>query len=145
MEAESFAKLTRLKQIYGQMSLADKVAFVSQIRSKLPPEALKTSDGTHTFSEENIFSVALGALIAVGRNEFESITGFYGGGYQSLLRKGVYHGKGDIPMNLWRREIRPLCHLIKQHAGDVQLPELREYVPSVSQDAWEFSKYEIAG
>src|SRR5271166_3570150 len=103
--AESFAKLTRLKKIFGQMSISDKVAFVSQIRSKLPSDALKTSDGTYTFSEENILSVALGGLIAVTKNEFESITGFYGGGYQSPLRKGLYHGKGDIPDSQWKKEI----------------------------------------
>jgi hypothetical protein len=151
MEAESFAKLTRLKKIFGQMSISDKVAFVSQIRSKLPSDALKTSDGTYTFSEENLLSVALGTLVADSRDEFERVVGFYGGGYLSPLRKGMYHGKGDIPMNLWRKEMRRLYHLIRQHAGDVQLPELREYVPcvpqddwNVPQDAWKFSKYEIA-
>ena len=64
----------------------------------------------------------------------------------------MYHGKGEMPNNQWRREIRRLYHLIKQNVGDVQLPELREYVPrvpqddwNVPQDAWKFSKYEIAG
>jgi|SRR5271166_719440 len=35
MEGESFAKLTRLKKIFGQMSISDKVAFVAQIKSRL--------------------------------------------------------------------------------------------------------------
>jgi hypothetical protein len=66
---------------------------------------LKTSDGQYTFSEENILSVALGAAVADDKEEFEHICGFYGGGYQSALRNGLYHGKGDIPMSQWRKEI----------------------------------------
>jgi hypothetical protein len=78
MNTQSFEKLTRLKSIIGQMGIADKVAFVAEVSGKLPPDALKTSDGTHAYSEENILSVALGALVADDRNEFERITGFYG-------------------------------------------------------------------
>ena len=69
------------------MSIADKVAFTTEVSDKLLPDMLKTSDGKHPYSEENILSVALGALIADDRNECERITGFYGGGYQSELRK----------------------------------------------------------
>ena len=62
MTPESFQKLTLLKSIIGQMSIAEKVALVAEVSGKLPPDALKTSDGQHTYSEENILSVALGAL-----------------------------------------------------------------------------------
>jgi hypothetical protein len=94
MKAESFEKLTRLKGVIGQMSIAEKVAFVAEVSGKLQPDMLKTSDGKHTYSEENILSVALLVLVADDREEFERIGGFYGGGYQSELRKGLYHGKG---------------------------------------------------
>lgn len=124
------------------MSISDKVAFVAQIKTHLSPEMLKFSDGTHMFSEENILSVALGALIADSRDEFEHMVGFYGGGYQSEIRRGMYHGKGDIPMNLWRKEIRRLYHLIKQNASDVKLPEVAESSEDfVSANAWQLSKF----
>jgi len=71
MTPESFAKLTLLKQIIGQMSLAEKMSFVADVRSKLPPEALKTSDGQHTYTEENILAVALLMLVADDRDEFQ--------------------------------------------------------------------------
>ena len=77
METESFERLTRLKPIVGQMSISNKVAFIAEIKIHLSSEMLKTSDGTHTFTEENILSVALGALIVNDRREFERITGFY--------------------------------------------------------------------
>src|SRR6266446_4055712 len=99
------------------MSIADKVAFVAEISSRLTPEMLKTSDGTHTFTEENLLSVAFGALVADSRDEFERMVGFYGGGYQSVLRKGMYHGKGDIPLNIWTKEMRRLYHMIRQNAS----------------------------
>ena len=123
------------------MSIADKVAFVAEVSSKLPPDMLKTSDGKHTYSEENILSVALGALIADNRNEFERITGFYGGGYQSELRRGLYHGKGEIPSKDWQREIRRLYHLIKAISADLKLPPLREFHHEVGIGAWRESKY----
>src|ERR1700676_2611810 len=115
MKAESFEKLTRLKRVVGQMSIAEKVAFAAEVSGKLQPDMLKTSDGKHTYSEENILSVGLGSLIADNKEEFERITGFYGGGYQSELRKGLYHGRGDIVHKDWRREIRRLFHLIKEN------------------------------
>ena len=93
MTPESFEKLTHLKSIIGQMGIADKVAFTTAVSDKLQPNMLKTSDGKHPYSEENILSVALGALVADDRDEFERITGFYGGGYQSELRRGLYHGR----------------------------------------------------
>ena len=142
MKPESFEKLTRLKSIIGQMSIADKVAFVAEVSSKLPPDMLKTSDGKHTYSEENILSVALGALVADDRDEFERITGFYGGGYQSALRRGLYHGKGEIPSKDWQREIRRLYHLIKAISADLKLPPLREFHHEVGSGAWKESKYE---
>jgi hypothetical protein len=133
MKPESYEKLTRLKQIIGQMSISDKVAFVAAVSSRLTPDMLKTSDGQYTFSEENLLSVALGALISDTTNEFEAITGFYGGGYQSALRKGLYHGKGDISDSQWRKEIRRLYHKIKQNIGDMTLPPLREFQESIPQ------------
>jgi hypothetical protein len=117
---------------------------------------LQTSDGTYTFTEENILSVALGALIAQDRNEFERITGFYGGGYKSEIRHGMYHGKGCLPMNFWRREMRRLYGLIKNNAGDVQLPGEQAYQQAVKEfqvkdffedqnlvpaNAWQMSNY----
>jgi hypothetical protein len=113
MKQESFSKLTNLKGIVEKMSLSDKIAFVSAVSSHLTPERLKTSDGQHAYSEKNILSVALGAMHADSRDEFEHITGFYSGGYKSELRSGLYHGQGDIPSKDWRREIRRLYHIIK--------------------------------
>jgi hypothetical protein len=141
MEAELFEKLTRLKRILWQMSIAEKVAFVTQIRNKLPSDALKTLDGTHAFSEENLLCVGLATLSVDNRDDFEHMAGMYGGGYKSDIRRGVYHGKGDIPGSPWRKDIRRLYRLIKEHAGDVQLPEVKE-VPEdrVPANAWEMSK-----
>jgi hypothetical protein len=139
---ESFEKLTHLKSIIGQMGIADKVAFISEVSGKLQPDMLKTSDGKHPYSEENILCVALGALVADDRNEFERITGFYGGGCQSELRRGLYHGKGEIPLSQWRKEIRRLCHLIRENSADLKLPQLRESHQEVGSGAWRESKYE---
>jgi hypothetical protein len=156
MTPESFAKLTLLKQIIGQMSLAEKMAFVAEVTSKLPPEALKTSDGQHTYRAENFLCVALLVLVADDREEFERIGGFYGTGYRSELRKGLYHGKGDIPSKEWQREIRRLYHLIKVNSAELKLPQLRDYphrenprqenpeLEAVGSDAWMESKYELA-
>jgi hypothetical protein len=131
MEEKLFTKLTRLKKIIGQMSIADKLAFVAEISSRLTPEMLKTSDGSYTFSTENILSVGLGALVSDNRNEFGRITGFYEGGYKSEIRRGMYHGRGDTPHNVWAKEMRRLYHLINQHAGDVPLPEVQDFQPKV--------------
>jgi hypothetical protein len=156
MTPESFAKLTLLKQIIGQMSLAEKMAFVAEVTSKLPPEALKTSDGNHPYSEENILAVALLTLVAENVDEFGRIGGFYGTGYRSELRKGLYHGKGDLPNGEWRREIRRLHHLMKSVSSKLKLPELREYshrenprqhdskLEAVGSGAWMESKYDLA-
>jgi hypothetical protein len=155
MTPESFAKLTLLKQTIGQMSLAEKMAFVADVRSKLPPDGLKTSDGQHAYSEENFLTVALLTLVAANRDEFVRIGGFYGTGYRSELRRGLYHGKGDIPNADWQREIRRLHHLIKAVSGELKLPELREYsqresrcqenpqLEAVGSDSWMESKYEL--
>ena len=146
MTPESFAKLTLLKKIIGQMSLADKMAFVAEVTSKLPPEALRTSDGNHPYSEENILAVALLMLVADGREEFGRIGGFYGTGYRSELRKGLYHGKGEIPSKEWQREIRRLYYLIKAVSAELKLPQLRDYPQreEVGSSAWMESKYELA-
>jgi hypothetical protein len=148
MTPESFAKLTLLKQVVGQMSLAEKMVFVAEVTSKLPPEALKTSDGKHAYSEENMLCVALLVLVADDREEFQHIGGFYGGGYRSELRKGLYHGKGEIPSKEWQREIRRLYYLIKAVSADLQLPQLREFHQEfqefhqeVGSGAWKEFKY----
>jgi hypothetical protein len=137
---ECFEKLTRLKSIIGQMGIAEKVAFTTEVSGKLQPDVLRTSDGKHAYSEENILSVALGALVADSRDEFERITGFYGGGYQSELRKGLYHGKGEIPLSQWRKEIRRLYHIIRENSADLKLPQLREFHQEVGSGAWKESK-----
>jgi hypothetical protein len=154
MTPESFAKLTLLKQIIGQMSLAEKMAFVADLRSKLPPEALKTSNGQHAYSDENLLAVALLTLVADNVDEFGRIGGFYGTGYRSELRRGLYHGKGDLPNGEWRREIRRLHHLIKAVSGELRLPELRAQrensrrenpqLEAVGSGAWMESKYDLA-
>jgi hypothetical protein len=151
MTPESFAKLTLLKQIVGQMSLANKMAFVAEVTSKLPPEALKTSDGQHAYSEENFLAVALLTLVADNRDEFGRIGGFYGTGYRSELRKGLYHGKGEIHSKEWQREIRRLYYLIKAVSAELKLPQLRDYPQrenpqreEVGSGAWMDSKYELA-
>jgi hypothetical protein len=152
MSPGSFAKLTLLKKIIGQMGIAEKMAFVAEVTSKLPAEALKTSDGQHVFSEENLLVVALLTLVADDREEFVRIGGFYGTGYRSELRRGLYHGKGEIPNKDWQKEIRRLHHLIKSVSSELKLPELREYpareVPPDDlyvrpiDDAWRESKFD---
>jgi hypothetical protein len=124
------------------MSMRDKVAFVTTVSSGLTPDMLKTIDGQHTFSEENILSVALGAAVTDDRDEFEHMAGMYEGGYRSALREGLYHGRGAIPLGQWRKEIRRLYHIIRQHA-EVKLPQLeeRELEESIPSNLWKFSKY----
>jgi hypothetical protein len=142
MKPESFEKLTRLKSIIEQMSIADKVAFVGEVSGKLQPDMLKTEDGQHVFSAENILSVALVALVADNKDEFTSITGFYRTGYKSALRKGVYHGKGEIPDSTWCKEIRRLYHRIRAISAGLTLPPLREFSQEeVGAAAWQESKY----
>jgi hypothetical protein len=141
MKAESFEKLTLLKGVIGQMSIAEKVAFGAEVSGKLQPEMLKTSDSQHPFSEENMLAVALLVLVVDDREEFERIGGFYGGGYRSELRKGLYHGKGEIPSKDWQREIRRLYHMIKQNSTDLKLPSLREFHHEVGSGAWKESQY----
>jgi hypothetical protein len=97
MTPGSFAKLTLLKQIIGQMSIADKVAFVAEVTSKLPPEGFKTSDGQHTYSEENILAVALLTLVADDREEFQHIGGFYWDGVSVGTSKGSLPWQGRDP------------------------------------------------
>jgi hypothetical protein len=141
MTPESFEKLCHLKKVIGQMSIADKITFVAEVSSKLSPDALKTSDGKHAFSEENILSVALLVLVADDKEEFQRIGGFYETGYRSELRKGLYHGKGDIPNKDWRKEIRRLYHLINAISAELKLPQLREFHHEVGSGAWQESKY----
>src|ERR1700738_852126 len=105
---------------------------------------MRTSDGKHAYSEENILSVALGALVAYNRKELQHISGFYGTDYKSELRKGLSHGRGDIHHKEWQREIRRLYHLFKQNSADLKLPELREYHEAVGIGAWKESKYELS-
>ena len=126
MDKELFDTLKLLQRIIGQMSIADKVAFVIRIGARLEPDMMATSDG-HKFTEENIISVTLGVLATDSLREFEAICGFYAGGYRSALRAGLYHGKGDIPNTLWRREIRRLYHNIKDNIGNMALPSVREF------------------
>ena len=95
-------------------------------------------------------------LVADDREEFQHIAGFYATGYRSELRKGLYHGKGEIPSKEWQREIRRLYYLIKANSAGLKLPELREYrhrenpgqdnsqLEAVGSDASMESKYELA-
>jgi hypothetical protein len=70
------------------------------------------------------------------------MVGFYGGGYHSVLRKGMYHGKGDIPLIVWHKEMRRLYHMIRQNASDVKVPEVTEFSEDfVSANAWQLSKF----
>jgi hypothetical protein len=92
-----------------------------------------------------------GALATTNRKDFEHLTGFYGNGYKSDIRRGMYHGKGEIPSQTWQREMRRLYFMIKQHAGDVPLRELQDFQPKVHldfseedlvpADAWQMSRY----
>ncbi len=61
MKPESYEKLTRLKQIIGQMSISDKVAFVTTVSSRLTPDMLKTIDGRGNTSV--ILTTSLGIFI----------------------------------------------------------------------------------
>ena len=81
-------------------------------------------------------------MVADDRDEFERITGFYGSGYQSEIRRGLYHGKGKIPSKDWQSEIRRLYHMIRQNSADLKLPQLREFHQEVGSGAWRESKYE---
>ena len=82
-------------------------------------------------------------LVAANRAEFEHIGGFYVAGYRSELRKGLYHGHGGIPNNVWGREIRRLYHLIKENSAGLMLPQLREFHQEVGSGAWKESKFDI--
>lgn len=143
MEAELFEKLGVLKGVIGQMSLSDKMSFIALITSKLKPEQLKFEDGSHEFSEENLLSVGLITRVTADRDEFERIGGLYGGGYQSDLRKGLYHGCGDTPIKIWRKEIRKLFHVVTESCADLQLPPLKEGTGEFGAGSWKESKYEI--
>jgi hypothetical protein len=97
-------------------------------------------------------------LVADDREEFQRIGGFYGTGYRSELRKGLYHGRGDISNKDWQKEIRRLYHLIKDISSELKLPHLREHPQYLEQpeqpetaakyeggdDDWMESKYELA-
>ena len=64
-------------------------------------------------------------------------------GYRSELRKGLYHGRGDIPNKDWRKEIRRLYHSIKAISSELKLPQLREFHQEVGSGAWKESKFDI--
>lgn len=117
MNPELFEKLGRLKQTEKQMNLREKAKFVSGLVAKLPAEALKTSDGFYTFSDETLFAAGLTASFANTRDEFERMAGLYATGYRSELRKGLFRGRGEIPLKGWQKEIRRLYHLIKAANG----------------------------
>jgi len=127
MSPESFEKLKVVKGIIERMSIADKIDYVKTISECLPSGVLKTSDGEHSFSTENILSVTLGAILADTRDEFEAICGFYRGGYKSMMRDGLYNGRGDIPHSQWRKEIRTLYHNIKDNIDQIPLPASATY------------------
>ena len=137
MEALSFQKLEKLKQVIGRMSLSTKMEFIAAVSGKLKPESLITSDGRR-FSEENILAVGLIASVADNIREFESIGGFYGGGYKSELRKGLYHNQGGIPNSEWRKGIRKLYHHTKGIMADVALPVFESNIP---ENAWAESRF----
>jgi hypothetical protein len=160
MKPELFEKLGRLKTLLAQMDITSRVAFAERVRSKLPPEALVTSDG-EPFSIENLLGVGLAAPVVSSRDEFCHMTGLYDGGYKSELRRCVYHGcQGS---ENWAKEIRRLYHFVRAHAMDVLPPELLEEVEpqpqsiperrpqrqlarevalfAVPDDAWKESKY----
>jgi hypothetical protein len=59
------------------------------------------------------------------------------------LRRGLYHGKGEIPSRDWQREIRRLYHLIKANSAGLKLPQLREFPQEVGSGAWKESKFDI--
>lgn len=127
MNEESFAKRKVLKRVIGRMSIADKLAYVTAITDRLASHMLKTSDGNHAFTIENILSVTLGAILTDTRQEFEAISGFYRTGYRSALREGLYNGRGDIPHSQWRKEIRMLYHNIKDNIDQIPLPAAATY------------------
>lgn len=139
MKIELYEKLQQLKVVMRQLDMSARLALLERVRAQLPPEALMTSDGQHVFSVENLLVVALVTSHVNDRNEFDSITGLYNGGYQSELRRCVYHGSNGS--KTWSREIHRLYHSVKEHVT-VTLPQLREeeedYVPA---DAWKVSKF----
>jgi hypothetical protein len=87
------------------MSIADKVAFVAEVSGKLQPDQLKTSDGKHPYSEENILSVTLGVLVADNKEEFERDNGILwrrlsiGTTKRSLSRSGRHSSQGLAKRN----------------------------------------------
>lgn len=145
MEAALFEKLGLLKSVIGQMSIADKVKFAGEVASRLTPEQLKFEDGSHEFCEENLLVVGLVSRMTTDRNEFEAITGQYDGGYQSDLRKGIYQGRGDVPLKVWRKEIRRLWHNVKVNCEGLHLPAVKGGTPEPGESSWRESKYETKG
>jgi len=90
-------------------------------------------------SAENLLVMALVTPHADDKDDLASMCGLYQGGYQSELRRCVYHNSAGVPQ--WKTEINRLCHVVKEHVT-VTLPQLREeeedYVPA---DAWKVSKF----
>src|SRR5271167_4046539 len=83
--------------------------------------------------------VATQELCIPNKDELASMCGLYQGGYQSELRRCVYHNSAGVPQ--WKTEINRLYYLVKEHVT-VTLPQLGEeeedYVPA---DAWKVSKF----
>ena len=127
MDPLIFEKLKTAKRFVNRMSLVDKIKFVAAVSGKLEPGSLTTPDGRR-FSEENILAVGLVASVAETRDQFDRIIGAYGGGYESDLRKGYYHNRGDVPNSEWRKGMRRLYYRIRAIIADVALPVFEDSV-----------------
>jgi hypothetical protein len=139
METALFEKLGLLKSVIGQMSISDKVKFAGEVASKLTPERLKFEDESHEFCEENLLVVGLVSRVTTDRNEFEAICGMYEGGYKSDLRKGIYQGC-DVPLKVWRKEIRRLWHNVKGNCEGLQLPIVKGGTREPGESSWRETK-----
>jgi hypothetical protein len=60
MKPESFEKLKHLKGVIGQVSFADKVAFIADVSGNLQPDMLVTSNGKHLTARRISSALLLG-------------------------------------------------------------------------------------
>jgi len=114
MKAELFEKLEQLKHDYWEMSFAEKAKFVTDLKSRLPVEALSDTTGPD-FTDEVLLAAGMTAAAVETKDEFERALGLYGTGYKSKLREAILSGKLNRSNSEWRKELRRLFHALKGH------------------------------
>ena len=117
MKPELFEKLEKLKRDFHFMDFAAKAKFITELKARLPVEALSTTTG-RAFSEDVLLSVGMTSAVTSRQDDFERALGLYGAGYRSRLREAVLSGKLEMSNNEWRHEIRRLRHFLRASETD---------------------------